>query len=183
MGHFRLSEYLMGCMAQLEEDWDKRGYDDPIENRALLKQYTDGLARYLLTTKYDFSGAKFAHVEDALRASAPGFIEGLFDDYFTADMLKRIPKMVSRAMKLKSLVPRTLPSPATNLYLMEATRSYIFGFWYGSVAFSRVAIEQGIFEVTEDRTGFHGKKLSDLIKAAVQWNVLDTPRIELATKV
>ena len=66
-----------------------------------------------------------------------GVLEDWLDNYYVHYLLKRVPKMVARTVKLSSMIPRKIPSSATNLYLREATRSYIYGFWQSSVALAR----------------------------------------------
>jgi hypothetical protein len=45
-------------------------------------------------------------------------------------------------------------SKEINIYLREATRSYVWGFWQGSIAFSRAAVEAAIKD--------HEKLLADI---------------------
>lgn len=80
-----------------------------------------------------------------------GTLEDWLDPYYVRDLLKRVPKMVARTVKLSSVIPQKTPSSAANLNLREATRSYIYGFWQASVALSTVRTAQRVSQARGDR--------------------------------
>ncbi|MGA2263711.1 MAG: DUF4145 domain-containing protein [Acidobacteriota bacterium] len=112
------------------------------------------------------------------------FEELQIDAAYTRDMLDRIPKMVRRTLRL-STMPRSdkPPSRETNLYLREATRSYVFGFWQASIALSRTAVEAALKEKVDRHFVSACDSLIKLISAAEKTRVLDHAASEMAYQV
>jgi hypothetical protein len=71
----------------------------------------------------------------------PKLIEYVLDEFYTRDFLGKARKMVERTTKLAAMIPRKTPGVGVNIYLREATRCYIAGFWESSVALSRSTLE------------------------------------------
>ncbi len=57
-----------------------------------------------------------------------GVLEDWLDTYYVRDLLKRVPKMVARTVKLSSMIPQKTPSSATNLYLGKPPAATFTGF-------------------------------------------------------
>ena len=72
--------------------------------------------------------------------------EDWLDSCYTCDQLWAVPDMVKRTLKFSKLVATTIPSDQTALYIIEANRSYIQGFFLSSVAMARCALEQALKE-------------------------------------
>lgn len=102
------------------------------------------------------------------------------NEEYTLIFLQEVPKLVKRTMRMAQLRHRRLPSQAVNLYLREATRSYVRGLWTASVALSRAALESALREELRV-TGRLG--LGALLSAAKAQGVLDTPEFDLASRV
>lgn len=111
-------------------------------------------------------------------------IEYLLDERYTRDFLRNARKLVERTMRLEAMAPKATPEPGVNLYLREATRCCIAGYWESSVALSRTTLEFGLrqrlerqqFLPTDDR-------FEKLIEAAYLCRVLDHRHMEMAEDV
>ena len=111
-------------------------------------------------------------------------LEFYIDEKYTQDLVERVPKMVARTMRLNALGPvHTLPIPATNLYISEATRTYVFGFWHASIAFSRAALEAALRERIEGELGQSRTKLRYLITTGRRLGFLDGLHEAMADRV
>jgi hypothetical protein len=78
-----------------------------------------------------------ARAVETLVREHPGMIEDLLDEHYSRDLVKKIPKLVRRTVRLSSLIVKDTPSTAVNLYSSEATRNYVFGFWPSCIALTR----------------------------------------------
>jgi hypothetical protein len=121
-------------------------------------------------------------------------IESLFGDvgapldeeiehYYVRDMLARVPKMANRTTKLSHIMPNKAPRGPTEVFLKEATRAYLFGFWDASVALSRAAVEQGLRQAAKERFNQNLDTLRELIDAGLRLGLLDGPHADLASTV
>lgn len=86
-------------------------------------------------------------------------------------------------MRLSQMLPRKMPSAATNMYLKEATKSYIFGLWQGCIALSRAAIEEGLRGEVANELTVRNPKLPDLITAAIRLRLVDDEHARMAGQV
>jgi hypothetical protein len=57
----------------------------------------------------------------------PEIVEEWLDEYFTREMIRKIPKMVERTMKLSNLGVENAPPEQLNAYLQEATKCFVLG--------------------------------------------------------
>jgi hypothetical protein len=196
-----LSEYLK----QYIDELDEAGYSEYIygtnDESEAKKEAKDEAARFAkrLAADYIKPRVKFAEssVSPILRhflakgrglvlqvREPPEFLEWALDMCYTREVLRLIPKLVKRTMKLSFILPGKFPSDPTNVFLREASRAYIFGFWQASVAMSRAALEQGLRDRLRDRLGGGAEaKLYQLVKMAVGAGLLDKTHSELANKV
>ena len=142
------------------------------------------MTAYLLESLEAFKAREGVSVLEKLFATQnKTILESRFDECYTRQLLKRVPKMVARTMRLSQMLPRKMPSPATNMYLKEATRSYIFGLWQGCVALSRAAVEQGLREEATSKLILRNPKFHDLITAAIRMRLLDDEHAKMARQV
>lgn len=181
-----LSQFLRETVRQMDEDYVRDS--PPQEQQEAAEWVAQKMTSYLLESIEGFSNKTASGIEAAFGLGFKelrGFFEDQFDEYYTRSLLERIPKMVARTMRLSRLVPRKLPSSATDLYLREATRSYIFGFWQASVALSRAALEQGLRESIRGVLGRTVIKLSELLRASQRLKppLLDRVHEKLASQV
>ncbi|PYV29509.1 MAG: hypothetical protein DMG09_29835 [Acidobacteria bacterium] len=177
----KLSEFLAETLRDMDEgypdDIPQGERQEAVETRDFVEAYTRDFIRSL---------EGFSHKDARKIPGNPSenwLLEYFLDEYYVRDMVKRIPKMVKRAAKLSQIFPRIIPSHAADLYLREATRSYIYGFWQASVAFSRAALEQGLRERVKQKLGDTPGKLSLLIQSAATCGLLDAAHRHLAGRV
>jgi hypothetical protein len=97
--------------------------------------------------------------------------------------------LVDRTMRVTAMEPGAKPERIVNLYLREATRCYIFGFWFSSVALSRAAVEQALKDRLREESSKAGndipndKTLSRLSLDAKDMGLIDSAHLNLVDKV
>ena len=110
----------------------------------------------------------------------------IFDDLYTREFLKKVENIVDRTMKLSAVAPKATPDSGVNLFLREASRCLIHGFWNSSVALSRAALELGLKQQLKSRLAGLIPTEDDLqwlLEYANQFKVIDDARFELGDKV
>ncbi len=123
-GGLRLSEYLANRIGKSEEWGDAR-----MKIIECLEGFSDEqTARWLA---------------DSVQTDHES-VATIFDDFYTRDFLKKVENIVDRTMKLSAMAPKATPDSGVNLFLREASRCLIHGFWNSSVAPSRAALELGL---------------------------------------
>jgi hypothetical protein len=200
----RLSQFLLDEVKELDEGMIKEA--PPDEQADIAEWVAKKWISYLLQSIEGFSDKTASGIEAAFCSTATPwsgnddkhtrfeqkiakglreYFENEFDEYYTRNLLESVPKMVARTMRLSRMVPRKMPSSAVNLYLRESTRSYIFGFWSGSIALARAAVEQGLRESLRDRLGRGATKFSDLLLASTRLRppLVDKVHEKLASQV
>jgi hypothetical protein len=91
--------------------------------------------------------------------------ERLFDEHYSKVLLETVQGMAVRTDAVPTLQTREPICRGANLYLREATRSYILGLWDAAVALSRAALEEALEDRVRKLLGpISG--LNELIKAA-----------------
>jgi hypothetical protein len=90
------------------------------------------------------------------------------DDYYTRALLKQVPKIVHRALKIEPVFTQDPPRGPAQTYLSEATRTYLLGFFQASVALSRSALEEGLRDSLHAHlsNAFQTDELSEMIRLA-----------------
>lgn len=165
-GSTRLSEYLAGFIGKQEEWGDAR------------KQIIECLE--------GFSDEQTARwLADSIQTD-PERVATIFDDFYTRDFLKKVENIVDRTMKLSAMAPKATPDSGVNLFLREASRCLIHGFWNSSVALSRAALELALKQQLKSRLAGHIPTEDDLqwlLEYANQFKVIDDARFELGDKV
>jgi|SRR3974390_1241870 len=177
------SQFLRDFISDYDEDFVRE--HPPEEQAEAAVWVAKTWVEYILQSVEGFSAQTHKSVEASFASSDVGrrFLEDLFDEYYSRDFLNRIPKMVRRTMRLSPLIPGKMPSQGVNLYLKEATRTYVFGFWQGSVALSRAAVERGLREEVQSRVPEKQAKYYDLVTAAIRLRLLDDEHAKKATQV
>src|SRR6476469_2705456 len=132
-----LSLHLCEMVSQMDHDFVN---DAPADERAEVAEWVaSNMTAYLLESFEAFKvGDGVSHkgvpvLENLFATQNETILKNRFDECYTRQLLKAIPKMVTRTMSFSRMLPRKMPSKATNMYLKEATRSYIFGLWQGCV--------------------------------------------------
>jgi len=75
------------------------------------------------------------------------------DEFYSREMVSNLPGMVERFSRLKPVLVGRLPDKQVTIYLREATRCFIYGFFQGSIALSRAALESGLNRHMERKLG------------------------------
>jgi hypothetical protein len=179
-----LSRYLRNIVSEMDADFVNDAPKDEKADAAawiaseMTTYLLESIEGFKVRTKIPALEALFAERNKVLTQ----FLEGHFDECYTRQLLERIPKMVSRTMGLSLMLPRKMPSSATNMYLKEATRSYILGLWQGSIALSRAAVEHGLREETS-KLNLKNPAFYELITAATRLRLLDDEHAKMASQV
>jgi hypothetical protein len=116
----------------------------------------------------------------------PEIVEHLIDEMYTRDFLKNARKMVDRTTKLVAMVPKATSDKGVNIYLREATRSYVAGSWSSSVAFSRSTLELALEQRVKEKIGHlptGPDKFKNLIEWAAKSGLIEDAHQELARQV
>jgi hypothetical protein len=115
----------------------------------------------------------------------PKIMAPLLDEFYTRDFLRKARKMVERTMKLTAMTPKATPDPGVNLYLREATRCCVAGFWESSVALSRTTLELALRHRLKEGHGFlpTDDKFETVIEAAYMCRVIDHAHLGMAEEV
>jgi hypothetical protein len=77
---------------------------------------------------------------------APDLVAEFLDQHYTGEAVNSVRGYVDRTIELSHMKAERTPSEVTNIYLQEATRTYIIGFPLACVALSRSALEQSLKE-------------------------------------
>jgi hypothetical protein len=175
-------EYLTEKLKEFGPEADEEmGLDEKRKAQEAL-EFVERITAYLVGHLAGFSDATAEKIESLFRdAGAP--LDEQIEHYYVRDMLTRVPKTVARTMKLSHIIPnRVVPGP-TEVYLKEATRTYLFGFWDASVALSRAAVEQGLRQAAKERFNQNPDTLRELIDGGFRLGLLDRPHADLASNV
>jgi hypothetical protein len=110
----------------------------------------------------------------------------IFDDLYTRDFLSKAGNIVDRTMRISALAPKAIPDWGVELYLREASRCFIHGFWNSSVALSRAALELGLKQGLKSRLAGIIPSEDDLkllLEYAQQFRVIDDAGFEMGDQV
>jgi hypothetical protein len=96
------------------------------------------------------------------------------DDFYSRQCVAEIKDIVRRFLKLTPVLVGRIPSPEVSTYLREATRCFLHGFFQGSIALSRAALESGINELLRRQLGSTPVvDLVDKLKQLERFRMLD----------
>lgn len=118
-----------------------------------------------------------------LSMCVPEAVEEWLDEYFIREMIRKVPKMVERTMRLSNLGVEKAPPEQLNLYLQEASKCFVLGLPQASIALCRAALEQGIRERLKEVGVSPAGELSELIEMAARSKVLSGASLQLANEV
>jgi hypothetical protein len=138
-----LSNYVLELIRQLDDGGDS---DLSKEQYREVRQFTDLVARGLLESRLASTDQVAVCQLEEMLARNPELLPDMFDDYYTRFIIRNVHKYVRRTKKLASLVVKTIPSDGVRLYLREATKNYVLGHWFSSIALARTALETSLRE-------------------------------------
>jgi hypothetical protein len=96
------------------------------------------------------------------------------DDFYSRRCVAEVPDIVRRFLKLTPVLVGRIPSKEVSTYLREATRCFLHGFFQGSIALSRAALEAGINELLLRQLGtVPTVDLVDQLKQLERFKLLD----------
>jgi hypothetical protein len=75
------------------------------------------------------------------------------DEFYSREVVSNLPGMVERFSRLRPVIIGRLPDKEVNIYLREATRCFVYGFFQASIALSRAALEAGLNRHLERKLG------------------------------
>jgi predicted RNA-binding Zn-ribbon protein involved in translation (DUF1610 family) len=122
-------------------------------------------------------------VKDPLKRA---WIARILNDFYTRDFLKRAGKIVERTMLLNAMESKANPDRGVTLYLREATRCYVFGFWDSSVALSRAAVERALKDRLKEQLGKNmpnDDEMKRLLDYAYKMRLIDGAHLTMANAV
>jgi hypothetical protein len=141
-----LSGQLRGYIDQLDSEEDEDLAAEEREEYAKGKRFIEQIVDYLIKSRESLTDKKLRSLESLL-AGSPDLIKDLLDDRFTREAVEGVPGCVRRMMQLSRMEGARVASHATNVYLREATRTFVFGFPQASISLSRAALEQALKEI------------------------------------
>lgn len=75
------------------------------------------------------------------------------DEHYSREAVLAVPAIVQRFLRLSPVLVGRLPGNEATIYLREATRCFLYGFFQGSTALSRAALEAGINDLLRQTLG------------------------------
>lgn len=107
----------------------------------------------LATSSLEGFSESAAHKLITLSGEHPNNWQWAVDEFYSREAVSNIRKNVSRFLKLREVLVGTIPSSEVNVFLREATRCYIYGFFQASIALCRAALEAGLNELLKRKMG------------------------------
>jgi len=103
------------------------------------------------------------------------------DDFYTREALGKVPGIIERFLRFRPILAGVIPSDEVSVYLSEATRCFIYGFFQASVALSRTAVEAGLNEHLRRTLGaVPPQDLVDKINCAERFKLVTPHAAQLA---
>jgi hypothetical protein len=175
-----LSEYLLPYAEEIQERLKLGDRYVSDEQQELLQE----AVRSLLEGRQALQEADLSGIESILAGADPKFLRREFDREYTLQILREVPRVVERTLRLSTLVAsKRAPTRRLQTYLQQATRCYLFGLSAASVALSRAAVEHALREQLTGITERSSHKLSDMIEGARRFGILDAAKSGMATQV
>ena len=110
--------------------------------------------------------------------------EWFADDFYGREVVRTIPGMVNRFLRLAPVLVGVIPSREVQIYLREATRCFIYGFFQASIALCRAAVESGLNEHWRRRFGDVSElNLAEKIDRAEKFRLINHDAAIMARKV
>jgi hypothetical protein len=177
------SALLSRMLLRYIEELDDTSEDAPVEaDYEEVQRLTRLMASALLNSRLSPTSLVAVRKIEVMLRDQHLLLEHLFDDDYSRRLVKMVPKLVRRTMKLSSLVVKDTPSPDVNVYIGEAGRNYVFGFWISCIALCRTALETSLREFIRSQriATLPSRELQELIKTASVLKLLDRPTEHLA---
>jgi hypothetical protein len=177
----RLSEFLLASIREIDKGGEEECDPKERESDKRFRRGISVMVRHLLGSLEGFADTKAIDTRRFFERYE--FLEDLLDDHYSREVLKRVPKMVDRTIKLAQILPDMLPSKHVDLYLKDATRSYIFGLWTASVSLCRAAVERSLRDLIEQHKVDPPWQFKKLVETARHLGLLEPAHAIMAKKV
>jgi hypothetical protein len=106
------------------------------------------------------------------------------DEFYARETVLHLPDMVKRFSRLRPVLVGKLPDRQLAIYLGEATRCFVYGFFQGSIALSRATLEAGLNRHFELKLGsLPLLELKEKIEKAAQFKLITGGAADLAQGV
>jgi hypothetical protein len=144
----------------------------------------DRFRRALIRGVQGFIDAQADSVLEIWVKKHPDLWKAEVEDWFVREGLARVPEIVDRFLRLGSIVPNKTPNPEVEVYLREATRCFLYGFFQASTALARAAIEAGLNDCLARMLGsVPERSLPEKIRVATKFRLLDPQQAKMARDV
>jgi hypothetical protein len=146
--------------------------------KAALHQFDEETCRVI-----EWALAKYTHALEGLAERDSLKVQTIFSKYadtwqwmldwrYCRDAIERIPGCVDRFGKLSPILIGKTSDEEVDLFLREATRCYLYGFFQASIALARSALETGLNRHLSRRLGDPKIELDKLIDGAAKLKLL-----------
>jgi len=122
------------------EDSDAEGAEDLAD-----RSFVEKLVRTATSSLEGFAPAQSRELISFWQNN-PDHWKWAVDDFYSRQAVSDLPDIVRRFLRLSPALVGRIPSAEVSTYLREATRCFLHGFFQGSIALSRAALEAGINE-------------------------------------
>lgn len=152
----------------VESHWEGMWQKQPEQGQKMRKTLSAVVAALEGMTKPDW-----AKVEDS-RRKYPEMWSWLVDWWYCKEAVEKIPHLKRRFLALTPVIVGTPPSNLeVKVYIREATRCYLYGFFQASVTLSRAALETALDDCLEQKLGTKpSAQLAQKIDQAARWKFI-----------
>ena len=161
-----LSEMVQEHIDFLDEDKDDEG--DEKERRTVEK-----LLRLTVSSLEGFSPQGIQTVLSIFKKDAEQW-RWAVDNFYTREVVEGVHGIVNRFLRLTPVLVGVVPDSEVNVYLREASRCFIYGFFQASIALSRAALETGLNDHLR-------KKLRKVPEVELAKNIGQAARLKLVS--
>ncbi len=176
---FKSSEFLSNHLQWVIEDLDQNEDREDNQNIEMFRKFVA-----LATSSLEGFAEPWSHKVLELWRQQPGNWKWAADHFYSREAVEGIAGRVSRFVRLSPVLVGVIPAKEVSVYLREATRCFIYGFFQASIALCRAALEAGLSEHFERKTGATPQMdLSRKIKGAVKFKLIDSKEEELAERI
>lgn len=169
-----LSEELEDYIAVLDRQNDRESVDEE------LREKVEKMIRAAVSSLEGFAEPYVRRLLALLQSDRQNW-QWFVDDFYSREAVARIQGMVSRFLRLAPVLTGVIPTKEVTVYLREATRCFIYGFFQASIVLCRAALEAGLNHHLERKLGtIPNMDLADKIQSALRFKLVTAPAATLA---
>ena len=169
MSTLSLSQECLSFIDSLDRDF---GHQYPSEEERKNTELLHAITQHIIASREGFTGKNIELIEELVKKD-PKFFRDQIDDFLTRLILEEVSGMAARIVKLSRLNSPKPPSKSTSVYVLEAVRTYVYGFPQASAAMSRAALEQALKECLGRQGAGEFIPFQELVAEAKKWKILD----------